>query len=251
MTKIPPIFIFLFLLFSQCKNPLPSVNLVRSADPDIVLINIEEGDRRFIGKVLSKLDSLHPILIGVDVLFLGQKKPSQDSILVEALKKIKNDILVYELNKNNTFGYSDPVFTRFAFDQGLLHYEKTLGLISHMIPLQKIEGKIHESFAFKIVKYWKPDFKPRFEVNQRIPINYQRSQKKFLVIEGSDLININITDIDLRNNIFLVGYLGPGNEDKYRTPLRLVGEELEQNEPDTYGVVIVANQIRSILEYNN
>ncbi len=47
-----------------------------------------------------------------------------------------------------------------------------------------------------------------------------------------------------------MGYLGPSNEDKHFTPLRSLGR-YDADEPDTYGLVIIANEIRTILEYNN
>ena len=118
-----------------------------------------------------------------------------------------------------------------------------------MTPLSKIENQIHESFAYKIVKYWKPDFKPDFEINDQIPINYQRPLENFLRLDGSFLLETSIDNFDLKNKIFLLGYIGPGKEDKYSTPLRFIGKEFEHNDPDTYGLVIIANQIRTILNY--
>jgi CHASE2 domain-containing sensor protein len=228
---------------------VPTVNLVRSPDPDIVLVNIENGDREFIGKVLLKLDSLNPILIGVDVFFQGKKTKREDSILIHSLEIINNDILPYGLSDNKEFEQSDSVFTHFAKDKGFLKYDRTIGLISNMTPLPKIENQIHESFAYKIVKYWKPGFKANFEINEQIPINYQRPLENFLRLDGSFLLETSINNFDLKNKIVLLGYIGPGKEDKYSTPLRFIGKELDHNDPDTYGLVIIANQIRTILNY--
>ena len=90
MIKFSIFLIFTFLIFAHCKNPVPTVNLVGSQDPDIVLVNIENGDREFIGKVLLKIDSLNPTLIGVDVFFQGKKTKGEDSILIHALEIINN-----------------------------------------------------------------------------------------------------------------------------------------------------------------
>jgi CHASE2 domain-containing sensor protein len=228
---------------------VPKVNLVGSADPDIVLVNIEDGNREFIGKVLLKIDSLNPILIGIDVFFTGKKTPREDSTLVNSLQKIKNDILIYGVGKNNSFEHSESTFTQYVSNEGFLKYDRTLGLISNLTPLPKIENKVQESFAYTIVKHWKPDFSPDVKENQQIPINYQRTLEKYLRLDGSLLLGTNIDDFELKNKIFLVGYIGPGKEDKYSTPLRFVGKELEHDEPDTYGLVIIANQIRTLLNY--
>jgi hypothetical protein len=44
----------------------------------------------------------------------------------------------------------------------------------------------------------------------------------------------------------LLGYIGPSNEDKHFTPIRLA-EKFPENEPDTYGIIIIANEIRTLL----
>src|SRR6187399_674710 len=94
------VLILVFLLFAHCKNPLPKVNLV----------NTEEGDRDFIGKVLLKIDSLDPVVIGIDAFFQAQKSRSEDSVLVAALRKIDNDILPYDMNSQNELDESAPIF---------------------------------------------------------------------------------------------------------------------------------------------
>lgn len=118
-----------------------------------------------------------------------------------------------------------------------------------MIPLPKIDNEIHESFPLKMVSRWKPGFRSNIRVNQNIRINYTRRLKQFICLDGSELLKTNINDFDLPGKIILLGYLGPGEEDKHFTPLRLVNEEYKDNEPDTYGLVIIANEIRTILEH--
>jgi len=247
MKRIPAILIPLLLFFANCSPP--SAKLANSFDPDIVLVNIENGDRTFIGKVLQKLDSLKPLIIGIDVTFQG-KKPQQDSVLIAALQKIKNDILVYSVNKDGLVNGSDSVFVASVHDQGNLYYEQRLGLITTIIPLRKVNDVVHESIAVKIIKNWKPDFVSQIGVDEKIDINYTRTLEKFHCLDGSFLLTTNIDDFDFGNNVFLVGYTGPENEDKHFTPLRFIDNKKYKNdEPDTYGLVIIANEMRTILEY--
>ena len=241
------IFIFsLALFFAKCN--IPSIELEKSIDPDIVLINIEQGDRAFIGKVLLKLDSLKPLVVGINVTFQGRKK--QDSGLVAALERLKNDILIYNIKQGGVINGSDSVFTNLT-DKGNLYYEQRLNLITTIIPLQKINDSVYESFALKIIKHWKPDFVSKLKVDEKIDIRYTRNLEKFFVIDGSLLLDMNVADLALSNKVFLVGYTGPENEDKHFTPLRFVNRKYKPNEPDTYGLVIIANEIRTILEYKN
>jgi len=245
MMRVPVLLLSLLLTFAKCGSPVTPES---SFDSDIVLINIEDGDRAFIGKLLLKLDSLQPAVIGINVKFQARKK--QDSILIDALKKIKNDVLVYNVNKDGSVNGSDSVLSALAGARGNLYYEVRLGLITTTVPLQKVNDSVHESFAFKIIKYWKPDFSSQIRVNEKIDIKYTRSLERFYVLNGSELIQTNIDNLELSNKVFLVGYAGPGNEDKHFTPLRRIAErKYESNEPDSYGLVIIANEIRTILEH--
>jgi len=239
-----------FLLFlSKCSSPSVAT---ASIDPDIVLVNIEQGDRSFIGKVLLKLDSLNPVVIAIDVAFKNPKSAAEDSILIGALKKIKNDILVYSINPDGTWNRSDSIFTDLVSDLGILHYEERMGLITTTIPLQEVKGQLHESLALKIIKYWKPDFVSQIKPNKRVDIAYKRNLENFFILDGSSLLKTNIGDLAFRNKVFLVGYTGPEEEDKFFTPLRYVDDKkYKANEPDTYGLVIIANEVRTILEYKN
>ena len=121
-----------------------------------------------------------------------------------------------------------------------------------MTPIKKIDEKIHESFALKIAKLWKPNLEISYSENKSLFIEYSRTLNSFLIINGADLIKLPITEFDLDNlkeKIFLVGYVGPNDEDMYRTPLRFLAKDtMAQNQPDTYGLVIIANQIRTLLD---
>jgi len=245
MKRIFIIILCLPLFFAKC-NTRP-IKLESSFDPDIVLVNVENGNREFIGKILLKLDSLQPLVVGIDVTFQGRKK--QDSTLMAAFRKLKNDILVYNVRQDGFINGSDSIFTNLT-DQGNLYHEERLGFITTIIPLQKIKDSVHQSFAFKIIKHWKPGFKSQIKVDEKIDIHYSRDLDKFYKINGTDLLNTPVDDFDFSNNVFLVGFIGPGNEDKYFTPLRNADKIYKANEPDTYGLVIIANQIRTILEKN-
>jgi hypothetical protein len=201
-----------------------------------------------IGHSLQRFFSLKPVVVGIDVIFESVKNTKQDSALANALRKLKNELLAYKKNDNGGQTHSIPLFTNVAEDEGLLEFETTSGLISNMRPLTKVNDKIHESFALRIAKRWNPDFKVSFRVNESLPIEYSSTVENYLQINGSELIDLPVSEFDLINKIFLVGYIGPTDEDKYRTPLRFImKEKIGQNQPDTYGLVIVANQIRTIL----
>ena len=238
---------------TSCSSQTPHVNPI-GPERDIVLINIENGDRAFIASILTKIDSIKPKVVGINVYFKSAREAKEDSLLSIALNTLRGDILSYGFGTKGLEEHSISKFTDAVDDEGLINFEETNGLVSKMTPVKKIDGKTHMSFALKIAKLWKPNFDISYNENKSLPIEYSRTLNSFLIINGSDLIGLPISEFDLenlKNKIFLVGYVGPNDEDMYRTPLRFLGKDtLTQKQADTYGLVIIANQIRTLLDKN-
>lgn len=247
MVKKEPILFSILVLLLQCKPP--PIELAQTVDPDIILINIENGDRTYLGNLLLKVETYKPKVVGIDVYFKGEKGQIQDSTLVRAFKKMQNDILIYHIDQNNKYSGSDPIFSSLAEDVGYMHFELNDGEVIDMTPLKRVNGRTQESFALKIVNHWLPEYNVPIRIDQTIPIHYTRTLSKYLNLAGSDLLNGDVDESRLENKIILIGYTGPGQEDKYYTPLGEISDDYKKGQPDTYGLVIIANQIRTILEF--
>lgn len=222
--------------------------LLNNIHSDIVLINIQEGDRAFIGEAIKIIDSCNPALIGVDAWFVDEKEKVSDSILCEALKSSRKDVLAYTIDTGGQIVKSNIKFSRLASTEGLAVFAENIKNRSiSMIPVQKIDTSIHEQFALKILQNWKPSFRHAFKVNQLIPIEFTHSLENFVHLNASDLFSKNYCE-QLRNKVVLLGYLGPKNIDKHFTPFGLEKKEY-LNQPDTYGIVVIANAIQTILKY--
>jgi CHASE2 domain-containing sensor protein len=237
------VLIVLSLSAARCK--LPSVNLTDQLDPDIVLVNIEDGDRAFLADLLMKIDSCKPALIAIDVYFYGEKGQEEDSLLMQALRKIENDLLIYSYDKEGKRKSSHSKFNSFASDLGLMKFEESDGIVTNMIPIRVVKNITHESLSLRIVKKWKPDFQYKFRDNRSMAINYRRTLDQYTVLHSSDISNLDSGF--LSKKMVIVGYGGPGKEDKHYTPIRII-KEYPDGEPDTYGIVIVANEIRTLLD---
>jgi CHASE2 domain len=206
----------IFLLpftFSQCSPP--SVNLANGIERDIVLVNIEEDDRAFIAQLLLKIDSLKPAVIAVNAMFHKKKEPIQDSLLM-------------------------------VTGMGVTNFEYHNDLVTNFTPLIEIDCHIYESFPLTVMKHWKPGFKHDIKANKSLKISYTRSTEQFAILNGSDINEIDSSVI--KDKIILLGYIGPKDEDKFFTPLRFV-KKYPQDKPDTYGLVIIANEVKTILEH--
>ncbi len=241
MKVLLPIISF-FLLSCTGKA---QVLLTKKIDPDIVIINFEEGDRAFIGNLINKVDSCSPTVIGIDARFTQEKDNYQDSILQRALSLTNKDIIAYFYDDSGLVIKPIERFDTLTTIGLAVSFEEK-GLATYFIPLTiSTKGIIHEHFALQVAKKWMPNFRFQYNVNEKIPIQFQRKMEQYRIFNGSEL---NYTEHAkfLKNKIVLLGYTGPSNEDKHFTPIRLV-EEYPNNEPDTYGVIILANEIRTIL----
>lgn len=245
--KIFFLLLFVFGLSTGCGDS--PVHLSNSIEQDIVLVNIEEGDRSFIGNLILKLNSFKPAAIGLNAVFKGEKDRKQDSTLIDALARAQNVVIPYGYLGDGRFDNSHYTISSKAADRGLLYWEESGGEIKNMTPLKKIDDSIHESFALKILRHWQPGFKLNVDPNETIPIKYTNTLNKILHINGSDVLDSKVEDFVLQNKVLIVGYIGPHNEDRRYTPMRWAEKGFENEDPDTYGSVIIVNQIKTLLHY--
>jgi len=88
----------IFMLLVRCN--VPKVKLTNLVDPDIVLVNFEELDRASIANLLLRIDSSAPALIAIDAYFSNEKEFDKHSALINALRTVENDILIYSIIDN-------------------------------------------------------------------------------------------------------------------------------------------------------
>jgi CHASE2 domain-containing sensor protein len=236
-------------VFFACnsKKVYREVSRTDKIDQDIVLINISNSDRSEIAALLLDIEKCKPLIVGIDVIFLKHKQLEEDSILSDALGIMNNDILAYEFDSQGNGKRSIDEFRKVAYGEGYVNLDERDEIASHFTPVKEVNGKLYESFALIITKHWRPKLKYDLTVNKSIPILFQRSQQQYYYFEKEDLMEKAVCEL-LKNKIVLVGYLGPEDEDKYYTPIRSNDKD-QVGKSDTYGLVIQANAIRTILEY--
>ena len=231
-----------FKLFTRYASEVHIVEIEHSEDKDIVLVNIGDKNRADLGGLILELDSCQPAAIAVNAVFVNEKDKFGDSVLQQALRLAKNDILVY-----GGVDRSHSKFQQYA-DSGHIQFKEVGGVYSHIFPLVTMHGKIHEDIALTILKKWKPGFEIDIKADRSIPVKFQRTQQQFLnlYIDTEDYGNLDREN--LKGKIFIVGYLGPTEEDKYYTPFSFF-EEFRSGGPDSYGIIIIANAVRTLLDY--
>jgi hypothetical protein len=234
-------------IFFGCNSKRVYKELARTdtIDSEIVLINIANNNRSKIATLLMDIEKSDPLLIGINVLYINNKEDLEDSMLTKAFEEMSSDILAYEFGPTEKEVRTIDRFRKFARDEGFTNLDKIDEEASHFTTIKQIRGRLFESFALKIIKRWKPNFKYDLDINKSIPILFQRSLQQFYYFAKEDLKDKNVCDL-LKKKVVLVGFLGPGEEDKYYTPMGKDSEAI----PDTYGLVTQANAIRTILQHN-
>lgn len=237
------------LILFSCNNKKVYKEVARTDkfDEDIVLIGVGDSSRAQIAALLHNIDKCSPAVVGVDVIFAQEKQAFDDSILYKAFENLENDILAWVITSTGEQVRSIDQIRKFADAEGYINFDKREGVASHFVPISNFEGRLYESFALKVFKKWKPDFKYDIVPDQSIPISFRRTLKQYYYFVQKDLLDANVRDF-LKNKIVLVGNLGPGIQDKEFTPIRSNDKD-QEGKPDTYGLVIQANAIRTILEY--
>jgi len=257
--RLHPIFVTLFLmlylskvLFLKLAIPLQqqSVNISVGQDPDIVLFNIENNDRMAIAKIIKSIDSCNPAAIGVNVIFSNKVDDQSDKELQDALASTNNDVLVYNFSKTGDIDGSDEIFVKLSSGYGYFeNLENINELITHFIPAKKAKSGFGECFALQILKVWQPSYNIEVPTNKKILINYTKTNTQFITIDSNALEKQEIR-LFLKGKVVIVGYLGPDKEDCYYTPLQQWNDKNNEG-PDTYGSVIIANELRTLMQYDS
>ena len=228
----------------------------------IVLVNVEHLDRAGIAKEILAINHLGPKVIALDVTFEERHNDENDAILAEAISECESLV---------TAGYvrtiAEKVFLVSANASEFMSHQGHIGFIDTMH--EKDEYKTQQQF-----KVWEEESlrdelagKPRtgyhFSVEtvmafdrtaammfvksrpQIVDIDFKDGKRTFLKFSASDVLDGKISRRDIEGKIVMLGFLGPGNEDKSFTRLNK-GER--PSEPDMYGVEILANITAQILE---
>ena len=245
----------LFLFFVSTTLSCSSQTYERN----IVLINVGTLDRAGIANEIAVINSLNPNVIAIDLQFSNRTKYQNDLRLISELVKCKNLIMVSSVKDYNgndveyrkfTYG-SLPEFSIMAktgFSNTILE-EDEFQTLKRFSTHEKVNGSIEYHFAVRTTMEFDSMKTMEFVKNNPrvIDIDYQGGKRKFKVFSDSEVLNKKVSRKDIEGKIVMIGFLGPGDEDKFFTPLNKKAKPLK---PDMYGVECWANVVAQVLESN-
>lgn len=215
-------------------------------------------------EALNQDSDIHPAVIGVDVLYIGESYEDADAHLVEACKEYGNVVLgslmdfgtIIEEVGTNQYGLTDTVVQyeepfeqlKAVTQQGFVNgFTDKDGVVRHgLLKKQLPDGREVESFSRTIVKAYEKTqgisfSEPRTNKNAYWYIPYQGKPGAYSnSFSLSDLIEGEIDPVIFADSIVLIGPYAEGMLDSYRTAI--------DHSETMYGLEIHANMIDAMLQ---
>ena len=234
-----------------------------SIDRRIAIVNIGDADREEIAYLIESVAAMQPKVIGLDILFEGEREEDKDSILREVLKKTKNLISVSRLVPIGDSIIVDPNY----FDSSLNMrgaanlIGEDIGTIRYYVPFEEVNGKKYPHISSAIIREYDRSAYEKLEKRHKVveTINYTRKVndesirelKGYQIIQGENLLMGQVKEYLIKDKIVLLGYVNPNPnniEDKKFTPMNT--KYAGKQRPDMNGVVVQANIISMVLDGN-
>jgi len=239
--------ILITLTCSTCGSPQPF-------EKNIVLVNIGQLDRNGIAKEISALCSMGPKVLAIDIRLTGRK--SNDLNLITALWNCQCKIILpalFEQAGNNLFYFAsaaEPEFIPLNSKIGyvnVVHERDHLGTLKRFVPKRKDSFGPDVMLHFSILTAMEYDSAAttKFLENcsDTIDIDFKQGRRTFKTFSTDQLLNGKVNGSEISGKIVMLGFLGPGNEDKFFTPLNK-----NSRKPDMYGLEYLANVVCQVFE---
>jgi CHASE2 domain-containing sensor protein len=227
-------------------------------DPRIVIINIGKADRAELSFLIDKTASYSPKAMGLDVEFVAERDPEQDSMIRGALGRHNNLVVVNRLdfrekdiNKFETSGYFSDVNVKRGYGNLISESDDQIITVRNYSVYEKEKKRRYTSFGAMLVKeydsiaYEKLMKRKKKEEN----LNYSRHTNQYMIIDGAMLLTDAVDESAIKGKIALLGYVNTDAndiEDKFFTPLN--GKIAGKSKPDMNGIVVHANFISMVLD---
>ena len=233
------------------------LNCQRPADDKIVLINIGNLSRLEIARCIGTVKELHPRVMALDVQFDGSQPHQGDQELFEVLEDCPNLVQPSMISyigdgKHSVYYNGGQVFTALVSETGFINaileedgFETQRKFL--LKETNTANDKVEYHFSVKTAMLYDSILTQKFLRHNSgvIEIDFTRKSNQFRVLQAQDIIESAIASQDVKDKIVMIGFLGPGEEDKFYTPLN---DRSKSSKPDMYGMEILANIVYQILE---
>lgn len=231
-------------------------------DDNIILINVGNYDKGRIARLVSKINTLNPKVVSLDIAFPEYNDDTDDRSLYQALRDVKRFVLPSEISSEGQDYQGREIISVYLTCAGEFFVpDAQTGFVSTKI--EKDQNEIARQFIVWQKGSYSEDVYLHFSLvtaiafdslrtssfvqnhERLVDIDYKDGKRKFKTFAASDVLNGKLTKKDIDGKIVMFGFLGPGEQDKFFSPLNT-----NPNEPDMYGLQYLANIVAQVLEYN-
>jgi CHASE2 domain-containing sensor protein len=227
---------------------------------DIVLINTGSYNKGRISKLISKINTLNPKVISLDIAFSEYTGDSDDKLLYKALRDAKKLVIPSEIHYEGEDYYGKEIISVYLTCAGEFFVPNAeSGFVSTKVEEGQVQipnrfivwqegytGDIYYHFSVVTAMSFDSLRASSFvQSNERlVDMDYKKGKRKFKTFSASEVISGKLTKKDIEGNIVMMGFLGPGDHDKFYTSLNK-----NPNKPDMYGLEYLAHIVAQILEF--
>jgi CHASE2 domain-containing sensor protein len=229
---------------------------------NIVLINVGEYDKGRIAKLVAKINMLNPKVISLDIAFPEYTGETNDKSLYMALRDVKRLVLPSEISSEGQDYQGREIISVYLTCAGEFFVpDAKTGFVS--VKVEKDQIQIPKQFIVWQKGSYSEDIYHHFSVvtamafdslkastfvqshERLVDIDYKNGKRKFRTFSASEILSDKLTKNDIEGKIVMMGFLGPGGQDKFYTPLNT-----NPHAPDMYGLEYLANIVAQVLENN-
>ncbi len=219
----------------------------------IVLVNVGTLDRGEIAKVIEVIISNEPKVLAIDLFFSKDTENSKDVLLLSALEKVKCLVMITTIEEFDGKKKEYPRFglgsrPEYLFGATTGYANTILDDIGKLVlrrftTFEMVGGALEYHFSVATAMAYDSLTAHRFVKNHPRTVNVYFKKRSFLVLSSSDVLRGKISRTDIAGKIVMIGYLGPGDDDKFFSPLNA-----EMKSPDMYGLEFLAHIVSQILD---
>lgn len=251
-TKIVILLLILFIVVVPCYSQAPN--------NEIVLVNVGSVDRGAAAKGIEIISELNPKVISLDLAFPHYTGDADDKSLYRALRNVKTLVMPSEIvYEGRDYQDREMISVYLTSAAEFFVSDAKSGFVSAMVEKGQIEipkqfivwqkgsysEDVYHHFSIVTAMAFDSLKASRFiQSHERlVSLEYEHRKRKFRTFSVSDVLNGKLTRRDIEGRIVMIGFLGPGNQDKFFTPMNT-----DPNEPDMYGLEYLANIVAQVLE---
>jgi len=243
-------FVLALLTFSCSSH-----NVVENiAVENILLVNAGKGEREGLADLINKVRQFQPKVIAIDFQFSSEKSPEADNKLVDALNKCQNLVMVSVIDDYSPDRLFQekfkpgclPKFTRNAKTgfANLMVEDDDLLTLKRFSQWEYVNGKEELSFAMQTAYQYDSVKTNSYMLTHENfnDVNFEKGLIQVRRFSIADFLNNQVSKADVEDKIVMIGFLGPGNEDKFYAPIAAA------KGPNIYGLEFHAQVVSQVLE---